>query len=188
MLGLLDKGGMQSIQEFDERFRRDRNRCSIGFRIWKTSYGMRGWRTGSSSPPGSRVCEEGLRRFPAEDDLMTENRRRALAESYFELGETAKRRPSIAVGCMLDPRWGWGWIGWSDCYRFTRTERRDWSRANRSCGKGLPSRRSGIARTCSTGSPMRARSRDGRGGGGVSAAGETKRRNCRGLAERQLGR
>jgi uncharacterized protein YchJ len=21
-----------------------------------------------------------------------------------------------------DPCWGWGWIGWSDCYRFTRTE------------------------------------------------------------------
>jgi hypothetical protein len=40
--------------------------------------------------PGSRVCDEGLRRFPAEDDLMTENRRRALAESYFELGETGK--------------------------------------------------------------------------------------------------
>ena len=35
-----------------------------------------------------RVCEEGLRRFPAEDELMTENRRCALAESYFELGES----------------------------------------------------------------------------------------------------
>jgi hypothetical protein len=32
------------------------------------------------------VCEEALRRFPREDQLMTENCRRALAESYFEAG------------------------------------------------------------------------------------------------------
>ena len=48
------------------------------------------------------LSEEGLRRFPAEDELMTENRRRALAESYYELGETGKaeslyRRVSIAL-------------------------------------------------------------------------------------------
>jgi len=38
VLSLLDKGGLTS----------GRNRCSIGFRIWKTRYGMRGWRIGSS--------------------------------------------------------------------------------------------------------------------------------------------
>jgi len=29
-------------------------------------------------------CEESLRRFPREDHLLTENRRWALAEAYFD--------------------------------------------------------------------------------------------------------
>jgi tetratricopeptide (TPR) repeat protein len=73
------------------------------------------------------ICEEGLRRFPS-DDLMTENRRRALAESYYELGEADKAEALYREWLDADPCWGWGWIGWSDGYRFTRTERRDWNR------------------------------------------------------------
>jgi hypothetical protein len=49
--------------------------------------------------------------------LLTENRRRALAESYYELGETGKAESLYRDWLKLDPRWGWGWgwIGWSDC-------------------------------------------------------------------------
>jgi tetratricopeptide (TPR) repeat protein len=72
-----------------------------------------------------------------DDNLMTENRRRALAESYYELGETAKAEALYRGWLHLDPRWGWGWIGWSDCYRFTRTERRDWSRCEQILREGL---------------------------------------------------
>jgi tetratricopeptide (TPR) repeat protein len=42
---------------------------------------------------------------------MTENRRRALAESYFELGETSKAEAFYREWLKIDPRWGWGWIG-----------------------------------------------------------------------------
>jgi hypothetical protein len=52
------------------------------------------------------VCEEGLRRFETDDDLMTENRRRALAESYFELGETSKAEAFYREWLKIDPRWG----------------------------------------------------------------------------------
>jgi tetratricopeptide (TPR) repeat protein len=83
------------------------------------------------------LCEEGLRRFRTDDDLMTENRRRALAESYYELGETDKAEALYRSWMHLDPRWGWGWIGWSDCYRFTRTEGRDWSRCEQILWEGL---------------------------------------------------
>jgi tetratricopeptide (TPR) repeat protein len=69
------------------------------------------------------LCEEGLRRFPFDDGLITENRRRAVAESYYELGEADKAEALYREWLDADPRWGWGWIGWSDCYRFTRTER-----------------------------------------------------------------
>jgi hypothetical protein len=83
------------------------------------------------------LCEEGLRRFGADDELVTENRRRALAESYYELGETDKAEALYRGWLHLDPRWGWGWIGWSDCYRFTRTEGPDWSRCERILRQGL---------------------------------------------------
>ena len=113
------------------------NRCSTGFRIWKTSCGMRGWRIGSFSPPGSRCAKRGCGAFRTDDDLMTENRRRALAESYYELGETGKAEALYRDWLHADPRWGWGWIGWSDCYRFTRTERRDWNRCEQILREGL---------------------------------------------------
>ena len=82
------------------------------------------------------VCEEGLRRFPAEDALMTENRRRALAESYFELGESGKAEALYRDWLQADPRWGWGWIGWSDGYGFLRKVR-DWPRAEQILREGL---------------------------------------------------
>jgi tetratricopeptide (TPR) repeat protein len=83
------------------------------------------------------LCEEGLRRFRTDDALMTENRRRAMAESYYELGETDKAEALYRGWLHLDPCWGWGWIGWSDCHRFTRTERRDWSRCEQILREGL---------------------------------------------------
>ena len=145
VLRILDKAGMQSIQEFDERFGGS-NRCSTGFRIWKTSCGMRGWRIGSFSPPGSRCAKKGCGAFRTEDDLMTENRRRALAESYYELGETDKAEALYRGWLHLDPRWGWGWIGWSDCYRIhahgaARLEPLRTDPAGRACHR----RKSGIA-------------------------------------------
>jgi hypothetical protein len=36
-----------------------------------------------------------------------------------------------------DPCWGWGWIGWSDCYRFTRTGQVDLSRCEQILREGV---------------------------------------------------
>ena len=68
---------------------------------------------------------------------MSENRRRALAESYFELGETAKAEALYRDWLHADPRWGWGWIGWSDGYGLTRTKLQDWQRAEQILREGL---------------------------------------------------
>ena len=62
------------------------------------------------------VCEEALRRFRDEDQLMTENRRRALAESYFEVGGTETAEELFQSWLAADPRWGFGWIGWAVCH------------------------------------------------------------------------
>lgn len=76
-----------------------------------------------------RVCKEALNRFRDEDDPNVGNRRVGLAESYFELGEIANAERLFREWLQADPRWGWGWIGWSDCYGSTRTEVRDVQKA-----------------------------------------------------------
>ena len=114
VLGLLDKGGLQSIRAFDERFRGSQSLFNwiqdLEDALWNAGLEDRQFLTARIA-----VCEEGLRRFPAEDELMTENRRRALAESYFELGETGQSRSALsrlvarrsALGMGLDRVVGW---------------------------------------------------------------------------------
>jgi len=136
VLFILDKAGMQSIQDFDGRFRGTESLFNwiqdLEDELWNAGLDDRQFLTARIA-----LCEEALRRFRSDDDLMTENRRRALAESYYELGETDKAEALYRGWLHLDPRWGWGWIGWSDCYRFTRTERRDWSRSEQILREGL---------------------------------------------------
>jgi hypothetical protein len=136
VLGLLDKGGLTSIHAFDERFRGSQ---SLFNWIQDLEDGLRNAGVEDRQFLTSRiaVCEEGLRRFPAEDELMTENRRRALAEAYFELGETGTAEALYHDWLLADPGWGWGWIGWSDGYGFTRTKVQDWQRAEQILREGL---------------------------------------------------
>jgi tetratricopeptide (TPR) repeat protein len=133
---ILDKAGMRSIQEFDERFGGSQSLFNwiqdLEGALWNAGLEDRQFLTARIA-----LCEEGLRRFRTDEDLMTENRRRALAESYYELGEPDKAEALYRGWMHLDPRWGWGWIGWSDCYRFTRTEQRDWSRCEQILREGL---------------------------------------------------
>ena len=136
VLGLLDKGGLKSIHAFDERFRGSQSLFNwiqdLEDALWNAGLEDRQFLTARIA-----VCEEGLRRFPAEDELMTENRRRALAETYFELGEAGKAETLYRDWLRADPRWGWGWIGWSDGYGFTRTQFQDWQRAEQILREGL---------------------------------------------------
>jgi tetratricopeptide (TPR) repeat protein len=136
VLGLLDKGGLQSIHAFDERFRGSQLLANwiqdLEDELWNAGLKERHFLTARIA-----VCEEGLRRFPAEDLPVTENRRRALAESYFELGETGKAEALYRDWLHADPRWGWGWIGWADAYGFTRTHLQDWRRAEQVLREGL---------------------------------------------------
>jgi tetratricopeptide (TPR) repeat protein len=135
-LRLLEKAGIQSIEEFDRRFRGTQSLFN-----WIEELEGELWNAGQVDrqflAARIAVCEEGLRRFAAEDDLLTENRRRALAESYFELGEAGKAEALYREWLQSDPAWGWGWIGWSDCYRFRRREGRDLLRAEQLLREGL---------------------------------------------------
>ena len=137
VLSILDKAGMKSIREFDSRFRGTQ---SLFNWIQDLQDGL--WNAGLDDQQflTARVasCEEGLKRFPTDDELTTENRRRALASSYNELGEAAAKVDALYRDWLAqDPRWGWGWIGWSDCFRITRTERVDMARSDELLREGL---------------------------------------------------
>src|SRR5438552_9152964 len=85
VLHIFDKTGTRTIGEFDDRFRGSQSLFN-----WIQDFEDELWNAGLEDrqflSARIAVCEEGLRRFHAEEDLRTENRRRALAESYYELG------------------------------------------------------------------------------------------------------
>lgn len=136
ILHLLDKASLLSIAEFDDRFRGTQSLFN-----WVQDLESELWNAGLEDQQFLKariaICEEGLRRFEIDDDLMTQNRRCALAESYYELGETGKADALYREWLHSDPQWGWGWIGWSDCYRFTRTELKDLHKAEELLQEGL---------------------------------------------------
>ena len=136
VLRLLDKAGMQSIREFDDRFGGTQSLFN-----WMQDLETELWNAGLEEQlfltARIALCEEALRRFGSDDELMTENWRRALAGSYFELGETSKAEALYRDWLKADPGWGWGWIGWSDGYRFTRRERQDFERCEQILREGL---------------------------------------------------
>src|SRR5258708_22514269 len=82
------------------------------------------------------VCEEALRRSPGEDQLRTENRRGALAESYLGVGKTEKAEELFRSWLAADPCWGFGWIGWAACYSSRAGRPRNYGRAEELLRRG----------------------------------------------------
>ena len=115
VLRLCDATGIASIEEFDDRF--PMTQCVYN---WIQDLEMALWNAGADDREvllaAIDFCQEALKRFPHEDQLMTENRRRTLAESYFEAGMTETADELFRSWLADDPAWGWGWIGWADCH------------------------------------------------------------------------
>lgn len=99
--------GVCSIGEFDDRVPMTQSLFN-----WSQDLEDTLWNAGLDDSGFLRariaVCEDALRRFPDEDRLMVENRGRAVAESYFELGETDRAEALFEQSLAADPRWGWG--------------------------------------------------------------------------------
>lgn len=136
VLALLDRAGITSLEELDRQFSGGEFVLS-----WIHALDQELWNAGLNDPQFFRAriafCEEGLRRFPSDHASAIENRRRFLAESYFELGDTAKTEALYREWLAADPQWGWGWIGWARCYQFARAEMKDLKRAEQLLLDGL---------------------------------------------------
>src|SRR5262249_23670338 len=139
VLRLCDATSIRSIAEFDDRFPMTQSLFN-----WSQDLEDALWNAGLRDHEfilaRIDVCEEALRRFPREDQLMTENRRRALAESCCEAGLAGKTEELYEAWLTADPGWGWGWIGWADCYMAGWREPRDYGRAEEllRCGYAAP--------------------------------------------------
>ncbi|MDA8394956.1 MAG: hypothetical protein M0T72_06895 [Candidatus Dormibacteraeota bacterium] len=79
-LRLCDAKGIRSIEEFDDRFPMTQSLYNWSPDLEDTLWNA-GLDSGAMLLARIAVCEEALQRFPHEDQLMTENRRAALAES-----------------------------------------------------------------------------------------------------------
>jgi tetratricopeptide (TPR) repeat protein len=115
VLRLCDAADIGSIGDFDDRFPLTQSLFN-----WSQDLEMAlenaGRDDGEIRQALIEFCEESLRRFPNEDQLLTENRRRALGGAYFDAGMSEKAGELFRSWLDADPGWGWGWIGWADCY------------------------------------------------------------------------
>jgi hypothetical protein len=115
VLRLCDAAGISSIGEFDDRFPLTQSLFN-----WSQDLEMALENAGRDNREIRQslieFCEESFRRFPREDQLLTENRRRTMAQAYFDAGMTEKAEELFRSWLDADPAWGWGWIGWADCY------------------------------------------------------------------------
>ncbi|CEO87969.1 hypothetical protein [Syntrophaceticus schinkii] len=58
-----------------------------------------------------------------DEGLLVENTRRAIADSHYCLGEKEKCDELYSRWLEDNPDWGWGYIGWANCYWFDRSKR-----------------------------------------------------------------
>jgi len=117
-------GGTQSVFNWVQDFEMELGNAAIGHPRF---HGAR-----------VRFCEEFLREFGGDDELITQNMRRALAESSYAGGNGARSDALYQQWLATDPQWGWGWIGWADLYHFARgIDKKDLARAEAILKQGL---------------------------------------------------
>ena len=85
-----------------------------------------------------QYCEEMLKVCGNEDMLIMENTKRAIADSHYELGNQKECDRLYGMWLLEDPNWGWGYIGWSDCYSFgSNKTKEDYEKAEEIVQKAL---------------------------------------------------
>jgi tetratricopeptide (TPR) repeat protein len=141
VLRIFEKTGMRSVKEFDQRFGGTQLLSD-----WLPDLEMELWNEGLKERPflAARIslCEIMLQKFYAGKtgkgfELSTGNWRRALAETYFEVGEISKAETLYREWLQADPQWGFGWISWSDCYSFGQPSAEDLQKSEQVLQEGL---------------------------------------------------
>ncbi len=81
---------------------------------------------------------EQLQDYLEPDEILAwENVRRAVAETHFYMGNIEKGKELFSRYLNENPKWGWGWIGWSDQYWLCKHEKADFKRGEEILLKAL---------------------------------------------------
>ena len=78
-----------------------------------------------------------LLQYSGSDQRIKENTRRAIAESYSAMGDMETCSQLFEGWLQEDPDWGWGYIGWSDCWYLYKSSGGDYEKAEQVLLKGL---------------------------------------------------
>ena len=134
--GLYERGGFDSFEAFDERFRGTQYVYN-----WVQDLEMELHNAGLDKPVyfehRIRFGEDCLKRFGEENDSLREHLRRAVAESWAELDQRDRSDALFDQWLTNDPHWGWGWVGWADVYYLGKKSHRDLVRAEQLLKRGF---------------------------------------------------
>jgi hypothetical protein len=134
---IFQKGNFKSIEEFDGAFRGTQY-VFHWIQDFENALLSAAWSDLNWQRRRLTFCEQFLEKFSNGDDLTTENFRRALGSATFALSGARKGDGLFEQWLKDDPRWGWGWIGWADCYHVFATDaNRDLQRAEALLKQGL---------------------------------------------------
>lgn len=73
-------------------------------------------------------CTEYIERYEDKDEHNITEMARAIADTYFRLGNIDKGEELFKAYLKDDPAWGWAWIGWSDQF-YLYDEYKDFDKA-----------------------------------------------------------
>ena len=83
-----------------------------------------------------KYCTE-LLTYCGDDQLIKENTRRGIGESYSGLGDMENCDRHFEGWLKEDPAWGWGYIGWSDCCYLYKKDNGDYEKAEQILLQGI---------------------------------------------------
>ena len=136
ILKIVEKKNLKTIGDFDKKFRGTQSVWN-----WVQDLEMELWNAGLKNPEFFKAriefISDYLERFPYEDKEVRQNMKRAFADSHFKLGDIKKAESLYEEWLKQDPKWGWGWIGYSDCYWMNWKENQDFEKAEQILKRGL---------------------------------------------------
>lgn len=112
---LMNQHNISGINAFDNKFRGTQSVFN-----WASDFEMELHNAGiyDASYAQKRIdfCSEYIKRSEDKQQLNVQNMKISIAESYIRLGRQNEGDALFERYLKDDPEWGWGWIGWSDCY------------------------------------------------------------------------
>ncbi len=136
LLAIVEKTGMQSLTELDERS----DDLEFPY-LWLRQLSRLLWNLGHRKPvfmsKSMEICEKILELFPAENRIFLDQFRNDLAAAYILRNQKETADELFRSWLAEDPQWGHGWLLWSELYSRRAQHERDIDRAEMLLRQGL---------------------------------------------------